>query len=274
MRRRPGVALVAAALVLLAGSAWAGSKLRGWVTRIDAGGQTIEVDGRVIPLRDLAVRGGPLEPGVFVKIDKGRVKVKPQRPPADDQVVRFPAKDPRSPGRVEFSHLRHFNALADKQCTTCHSPEMKLVTDAPRERAAATAAAEPHGPASIGRFCASCHDGAAPRPGAAARAGRADAAVFTTATTADPASCQRCHAPADHGRDFTPLHGDLAEDGRGAACASCHRQDWTAADRRRQADLLAAERTLRANPDDGRAVLAVGPNNFCVHCHRTDSEWR
>jgi hypothetical protein len=38
--------------------------------------------------------------------------------------------------------------------------------------------------------------------------------------------------------------------------------------------LLAAERALARNPDDPTAALAVGPNNFCVSCHRTDDEWR
>jgi hypothetical protein len=151
---------------------------------------------------------------------------------------------------------------------------MKLVTDTPRAPTAVTAALDPHGPASVGRFCASCHNGGLSPAHMSPRAGGKDAAIFTTATTSNPASCQRCHAPADHGRDFTPMHGDLAEHGRGTACASCHRQDWTAADRQRQAELLAAERALKAHPDDSRAALAVGPNNFCVHCHRADAKWR
>jgi hypothetical protein len=70
-RLRASLALVAAALVLVAGSARAGSKLRGWVTRIDERARTIEVDGMAIPLRSLAVKGGPLEPGAFVKVEKG-----------------------------------------------------------------------------------------------------------------------------------------------------------------------------------------------------------
>lgn len=273
-RLRPGVSLAVAVLVLLGGSAWAGARLRGWVTRIDERAHTIDVDGRPISLGDLAVRGGPLEVGAFVKVEKGTLKVKPQRPPADDQVVRFAAKDPANPGRVEFSHLRHFNALGEKQCKTCHSPEMKLVTDSPREPTPATGAADPHGPASVGRFCASCHNGTAPPGKGIAGQGRNAAPIFTTARTANPAGCQRCHAPADHGRDFTPIHGDLAEHGRATACASCHRLDWTPADRDRQMALLAAERALKANPDDSQAAVAVGPNNFCVHCHRADAKWR
>jgi hypothetical protein len=70
------------------------------------------------------------------------------------------------------------------------------------------------------------------------------------------------------------MHGEVAEHGRGSACASCHRQDWTASDRQLQSELLAAERALKGNPDDSRAALTVGPNNFCVHCHRADTKWR
>jgi hypothetical protein len=272
MRLRSSLALVISTLVLLGGSAWAGTKLRGWVTRIDERAQTIEIDDGAISLRGLVVRGGLLETGAFVKVEKGTLKVKPQRPPADDQVVRFPVKDPRNPGRVEFSHLRHFNALGEKQCATCHSPEMKLVTDSPREPTV-TAALDPHRPASVGRFCATCHNGATPPAELTRRQRRDGAAVFTTAGTANTGNCQRCHAPADHGRDFTPIHGKVVEHGRASACAHCHRQDWTAGDRQRQFELLAAERALKANPDDSQAALTVGPNNFCVHCHRMDMKW-
>lgn len=215
--RRSTAALVVAALVLVALSAHAGGKLRGWVTRVDQRAQTMQVDEIAVPLAGLRVTGGALEPGVFVKVDKGRIKVKPQRPPADDEVVRYPPKDAQNPGRVEFSHLRHFNALGEKQCKTCHSAGMKLVTDGSPEGRQAPATSEPHGAASKGRFCGSCHDGAA--------AGRAGGRAFTTARTDTPASCERCHAPADHGRDFTARHGDIAEDGRGTTCATCHRQD-------------------------------------------------
>jgi len=140
--RRSTAALVTAALVLLAASAYAGAKLSGWVTQVDQRAQTMKVDGVAVPLQGLRVTGGTLEPGVFVKVEKGRVKVKPQRPPADDEVVRYPVKDPQNPGRVEFSHLRHFNALGEKQCKTCHSPEMKLLTGGPTAPTRVPAAAE------------------------------------------------------------------------------------------------------------------------------------
>lgn len=265
-------ALVAASVVT-AVSAYAGAKLKGWVTHVDERTQTIQLDGRALSVGGLRVSGGPLEPGMFVKIEKGAVKVKPQRRPADDQVIRFPAREPDNPGRVEFSHLRHFSALGAKQCATCHSSEMGLraARSAPGAMSPALAS---HGPASRGRFCASCHDGSTMLSPVGKPGGRRDLPVFTMARTDDARSCQRCHAPADHGQDFTVAHGDIAEHSGSRACRTCHRQDWEARDRQLQADVLAAERTLKVHPDDPGAALAVGPNNFCVSCHRTDREWQ
>jgi hypothetical protein len=133
---------------------------------------------------------------------------------------------------------------------------------------------DPHAPASRGRFCTSCHDGATRIAQVGTLAGRTDAAIFPATRTGDPASCARCHVPTDHGRDFTPVHGELAEHGEGTACSACHRRDWAPGDQQRQATLLEAERILQKNPDDPGAALAVGPNNFCVSCHRTDAKWR
>jgi len=262
------------ALVLVAGLVHADSKLKGWVTRIDPAAQTIEVGGQTLTTRGVPVTGGPLEPGAFVSIDKGRVKVKPQRRPADDQVIHYQVKGQGNPGRVEFSHLRHFNALGAKQCKTCHSPEMGLTTGSGRPGGPAVPARDPHGPQSIGRFCSNCHDGTTRLSRVGALGGRADQAIFPGLKTADPRSCQRCHAPADHGRDFTAAHGDVAEHSGGRPCLGCHVQSWGARDQALQSDFLAAEKTLRANPDDPKAALAVGPDNFCVSCHRTDAKWR
>lgn len=270
MRRVLAGALVAASLVTGV-SAYAGATLKGWITGVDERAQTIQLDGQALSVRGLRVTGGALEPGVFVKIDKGAIKVKPQRPPLDE-VIRFPVKGPDNPGRVEFSHVRHFNALGAKSCATCHSSEMGLRAAAP-DSARTSAALASHAPASRARFCASCHDGSAPPSGPGSPGGRGNVAVFTMAKTGDAGSCQRCHAPADHGRDFTAAHGDIAERSGARACRACHAQDWTPRDRQLQAGLLAAERTLAANPDDPRAALVVGPNNFCVHCHRADAEW-
>lgn len=263
------------ALALLGGPASADSRLKGWVTQSDPGGRTIQVGGQSIPTDGMRVTGGSLEPGAFVSVDSGRIKVKAPRPPADDQIILFAAKGPENPGRSQFSHLRHFNALGEKQCKTCHSPEMGLLTSPAYASRATDPGREPHGPKSLGRFCATCHNGATRLSQVGVLGGRRDASVFTTARIEDPRSCQRCHAPADHGSDFTPRHGDIAEHRGGAqACLACHAQAWGPADRQQHARLLAAEQTLKANPDDPKAALAVGPNNFCVYCHRRDTKWQ
>jgi hypothetical protein len=103
--------------------------------------------------------------------------------------------------------------------------------------------------------------------------GRRDILIFTAFKTADAGVCQRCHAPADHGRDFSNTHGDVAHKQGRQACLGCHAQDWRSRDRKMQRDLLAAEQTLRTNADDERASRVVGANNFCVYCHRADPEW-
>jgi hypothetical protein len=133
---------------------------------------------------------------------------------------------------------------------------------------------EPHAPASRAQFCATCHDGKTSASGVGQRGARTDVPIFTTEKTRDAGSCQRCHAPDDHRRDFTSAHGDVAEHGGQRQCAACHRQDWTPEAQRQHVALLAAERALARNPDDPTAALVVGPNNFCVTCHRTDDEWR
>lgn len=194
-------------------------------------------------------------------------------PPPDDVVVRFPVAGTASPGRVEFSHVRHFGALGEKACTTCHSPEMGLLRSPDYASRAADPATEAHAPASLGRYCATCHNGTTRLSQVGRLTGRPDSPIFTTARTGLLRDCERCHAPRDHGADFTRRHGDVAERTGGRACLACHTQDWRPRDRQAQADLLAAERALAANPDDAAAALVVGPNNVCVYCHRADRKW-
>lgn len=274
--RRGGALIwsVIPAVALLGGSSFADSNPKGWVTQVDSGAQTIQMSGHTVPARAMRAAGVSLESGAFVSAEREGKKVKPQRPPADDQVIRFPIKGPNNPGRVVFSHLRHFNALGEKQCKTCHSPEMGLLTSPSYASRVADPALEPHGPQSLGRYCATCHNGTTRLSQVGALGERRDGPIFTAAKTVDPRTCHRCHAPGDHGGDFTRAHGEIVEHRGAQACLTCHAQDWGPSDRQRHADLLAAETTLKANPDDQKAALAVGPNNFCVYCHRTDSKWQ
>jgi hypothetical protein len=245
---RPLVAILAAIAVFLAGSVLASGKAQG--------------------------NRKPARLGLLAAESGERGEGGNRRPPADDQIIRFPVKSPGNPGRVAFSHLRHFNALGEKHCKTCHSPEMGLITSPAYASRVSDPAREPHASTSLGRFCGSCHNGKTRRGQVGALGGRPDGPIFTTAKTGDPASCHRCHAPRDHGADFTAAHGGVIERRGLRSCFSCHAHAWGPGDRRLQSELLAAERTLKGNPDDPKAALAVGPNNFCVYCHRRDSEWR
>ena len=272
--RRSLICAGAATVVLLAGLVHADSKLKGWVTKVNPAAQTIEIDGQALSIKDTPVAGGPIEPGVFVSIGKGRIKVKPQRRPAGDQLIRYEVKGQGNPGRVEFSHLRHFDAVGAKECKACHSPEMGLTATPGRPGANAASALDPHGPQSTGRFCVNCHDGTTRSSQVGTPGARVARVVFTGLKTADSRTCQRCHAPADHGRDFTAAHGDVAEHSGGKPCLGCHVQSWGVRDQGLHASFLAAEKTLKANPDDPKAALVVGSENFCVYCHRTDGKWR
>lgn len=264
---------VAALLVLLGGVGYAAAKLKGWVTQVDLATHTLQLGDQTISMQGKRITKGTLEIGAFVAIEGGKIEVKPQRLPPGDEIVRFAVKTQDNPGRVAFSHLRHFNALGDKQCKTCHSPEMGLVTSPSYGSQTPDPTLEVHSPQSLGRYCATCHNGVTRFSQVGTLRGRQDTAIFTAFKINDPRSCQHCHAPADHGEDFTATHGDVSEKHGKRACLPCHAQDWGAHDRQMQRDLLAAEKTLQGNPDDAQAALVVGPHNFCVYCHRTDHEW-
>ena len=268
--------LVCAMAGMLIAAAKDPSRLEGWVTKFDPATQVIEVNGETISLRGMkAVGGGRLATGVFVSVDRGRmVRVKPQQLPAEEQVSRFPAKQKENPGRTEFSHVRHFNALGQKECKTCHSDEMGLGISSTYASRVADPALEAHAQSSLGRFCTACHNGTTLLAEVGTLRQRMDVPIFTAAKTGDSRSCERCHIPADHGSDFTPKHGGLVERSGVRACGPCHATDWTARDQQQHANLQAAEKALKINADDARAAGAVGPNNFCVYCHRTENEWR
>lgn len=213
-------------------------------------------------------------PGQFVEFKGQRVKIKKQwRPPLDLEKTYLP----KETSRVVFSHERHFAALGAKAtaCETCHRT---LDQNKTWKSLAPTPALEPHGPTSLGRFCATCHDGKTSIQQVAARIPQAkppsQGTIFTTFGKAQSPSCQGCHAPKDHGQDFTPRHGELAEHGQARTCGTCHR----GVDRLSGAEALQVERFRQAqlrllqNPEDPTAAHLTLPNNFCAYCHGLDQK--
>lgn len=177
-----------------------------------------------------------------------------QSQPQHDIVVVFRTN---KVNRVVFSHERHFGALAAKDCAVCHAENKKLLTTDPRPSVASNRLLEPHSATSRGRFCATCHDGKK---------------VFSALGKTGDASCARCHAPDDHGADFTKRHGDMAEHGRGARCEQCHRGSTSIspADLRQADEFFAAQAALAKDPQDKAAFQKTLPNNFCAYCHTHD----
>lgn len=161
--------------------------------------------------------------------------------------------------RVVFSHERHFGALAAKDCAVCHAESKQLVTVGPRPSVASNPQFEPHGATSRGRFCASCHDGKV---------------NFSALGRTGDALCARCHAPEDHGADFTKRHGDMAEHGGGARCEQCHRgaRSISPVELQQAGDFFKAQASLAQDPQDKAAFQKTLPNNFCAYCHTHDRE--
>ncbi len=203
-------------------------------------------------------------PGQYLVAVPGRIDLtRVWRPPAD--IVK--TFTPKGASRVVFSHERHFAALGAKApaCATCHRTLKPEKVWPSRKRP------DPHGPKSLGRFCATCHDGktrAAKIPGAKPPI---DVVVFSAFGPKGAKRCRRCHVPRDHGRDFTPGHSERAEGGA-LGCAGCHR----GADRvaRGQIDqartFFQAQMKLRKNPEDAKAFGVTLPNSFCAYCHGVD----
>jgi hypothetical protein len=170
-------------------------------------------------------------------------------------------------GRVTFSHERHFGALAGKNCAVCHAEALGLGQTVARKSFALRLTDEPHGEKSLGRFCENCHRDSLPP---------AKTPAFSAFGQKGANTCAHCHAPDDHGEDFTRRHGDRAEHGAGK-CAKCHRgaTSISAAELDQARRYRDAQETLRENPDDKTAFAAVLPNNFCAYCHATDRKaWR
>lgn len=265
--------ILLAVCISIGGLGYAASKRFGWVTDLQPEAETMQVGELVMSTQGREIVGAPLQRGAFVEVEAQRITVKPQRLPLADRVSQFSAPGPGHLGRVGFSHLRHFNALGEGQCTTCHTTEGELVWRRAEDLAGAPGS-EAHSSTSLGRFCQTCHDGVTRLSQVGVRRYRPERVVFTAMKTALATSCLRCHVPQEHGDDFTLGHGEVAKRGGKAACQTCHSQDWTPEDRQAQADFLATEPAWLAFPEATGPALVAGPNNFCVYCHRIDATWQ
>ncbi len=261
-RARPGMGFKALLLFLFAlGSASEGERYL--YVRYDAEkGRATLSDGSPLP------PGLSLVPGQYVEVKRGTLRPKEQWQPPQDLVKVF---WPQGASRVVFSHERHFAALGAKgaTCQTCHE---SLDRGRTWRSLAPGPALEPHGPSSLGRFCATCHDGRAKASALSGARPPVDAVVFTAFGRKGDPACAQCHVPKDHGQDFTPRHGEVAEHGGGQRCATCHR----GADRISPAEMALvrafqqAQLALIRNPEDEKAFNQVLPNNFCAYCHGLD----
>jgi hypothetical protein len=231
--------------------------------RYDAeAGKLVLSDGRPLP------PGLPVEPGQYVELKGGFLKPKRQWQPPQDILKEY---TPQGASRVVFSHERHFAALGVKgsACQTCHATldiQKTWRSLAPEPRL------EPHKATSLGRFCATCHDGKTRiRDIPGARSPLQEKVFSALGRSGDP-GCSQCHAPRDHGLDFTSRHGEVAEHGGGARCATCHRGAGgiTPKELAQALDFRQAQLALIRNPEDAKAFNVVLPNNFCAYCHALD----
>ncbi len=235
-----------------------------WVQVDPETGERRLSDGEPLP----ASIAGRVVPGQYVEVKRDKIKPKRQwRPPLDIEKTFYPEEA----SRVVFSHERHFAALGAKAptCETCHATLDEQKT---WPSLAPSATLEPHGETSQGRFCATCHDGKTRISEIEGARPPVDAVVFTAFGRAGDRSCQRCHAPRDHGRDYTDRHGDAAEHGGDRACGDCHRgaAAITPPEIAQAKAFFEAQMRLLANPEDDAAFNVTLPNNFCAYCHGLD----
>jgi len=197
-------------------------------------------------------------PGQFVEIEDGYPEEEEQwRSPLD---MEFTYKSEKA-NRVVFSHERHFAALGEKSCSGCHEGPGSIGSDS--YLSAPANQVESHKAKSIGRFCSGCHNGSS-----------AEKKAFTAYGKENNESCGRCHAPDDHRKDYTGLHGEHAERKGSKSCNQCHRgSDRITDTERKQAESYRkAQLLLIKNPEDPEAFKSVLPNNFCAYCHNSDDE--
>jgi hypothetical protein len=214
-----------------------------------------------------------ITPGLFVGYDRqGLLRALRQwRPPQDIEQVYVPT----GATRVVFSHERHFAVLGVKDCKSCHAQEKGLGTGRAFASLATDPAAEPHGEKSQGRFCANCHRSelkSSQIPGANPPL---DVAMFTALGKTGDTTCGSCHAPADHGDDFTRGHGNGAGGAR-TRCVACHRgaTGMSQADFEQAQSYQQAQLALIKNPVDKDSFRHTLPDNFCAYCHSFDQRLR
>ncbi|WP_114312309.1 cytochrome c3 family protein [Thermus caldifontis] len=209
-------------------------------------------------------------PGQYVEVEGGRLKPKKQWQPPQDLVKVY---QPTEISRVVFSHERHFAALGAKgsSCETCHNA---LDENKTWRSLAPSPALEPHGATSLGRFCATCHDGKTRPSKIQGSQSPLKDPLFTAFGRKGDASCGQCHAPKDHGQNFTSGHGDRAEHGGARECAACHRGALgiSPGEIAQVQAFQRAQLALIRNPEDERAFNAVLPPNFCAYCHGLDGK--
>ena len=229
-----------------------------------------DADSKSIKLSDGSTPTQNFTPGAFLGRGRGGGALTERnewRPPQDIEVTYTPTNETR----VMFSHERHFGAMGVKDCKTCHAEEKGLGANADFKSFAADPASEPHGAKSDGRFCAECHRDNFKTSDIPAAKASVDVTLFSALGKKGDTSCAHCHAPSDHGADFTAGHGRLAENGA-QRCAECHRgstsiapAELTLATQYREAQLV-----LVKNEEDTDAFHKTLPNNFCAYCHLTD----
>ncbi|WP_243090065.1 cytochrome c3 family protein [Thermus neutrinimicus] len=251
--------------VLLLGLALAGEGERYLYVRWDAEkAQAFLSNGAPLP------PGVSLIPGQYVEVKYGQLKPKKQWQAPQDLVKVF---QPKEASRVVFSHERHFAALGAKgsTCDTCHTA---LDENKAWKSLAPSPALEAHGANSLGRFCATCHDGKTHPGRVAGSQSSLKDPIFTAFGRKGDASCGQCHAPKDHGQDFTQGHGDKAEHGGARECATCHRGalSISAKEVAQVQAFQKAQLALIQNPEDEKAFNLVLPANFCAYCHGLDGE--